>query len=42
MRSSQVTCHMVTKSSNHGSNLAHHTLGHVMEGYAMWLNIQCQ
>ena len=43
---------MLTKSNNHGGNLAHDTLGHVMTAHGtlghvmaahvMGLNIQCQ
>ena len=30
---------MLTKSNNHGGNLAHGTLGHVMTAHVMGLNI---
>ena len=33
---------MLTKSNNHGTNLAHGTLGHVMTAHAMGLDLQCQ
>ena len=33
---------MLTNSNNHGGNLAHGTLGHVMTAHVMGLNIQCQ
>ena len=33
---------MLTKSNNHGGNLAHGTLGHVMTTYVMGLYLQCQ
>ena len=33
---------MLTKSNNHGGNLAHGTLGHVMTTHAMGLNNQSQ
>ena len=33
---------MLTKSNNHGANLAHGTLGHVMTAHVMGLYLQCQ
>ena len=33
---------MLIKSNNHGGNLAHGTLGHVMTAHVMGLNNQCQ
>ena len=33
---------MLTKSNNHGGNLAHGTLGHVMTAHVMGLYLQCQ
>ena len=33
---------MLTKSNNHGGNLAYGTLGHVMTAHVMGLNNQCQ
>ena len=33
---------MLTKSNNHGGNLAHGTLGHVMTAHVMGLNNQSQ
>ena len=35
-------CHMLTKSNNHGGNLAHSTLGHVVTAPVMGLNNQSQ
>ena len=35
-------CHMLTKSNNHGGNLAHGTLGHVMTAPVMGLNNQSE
>ena len=36
------SCHMLTNSNNHGVNLAHGTLGHVMTAHVMGLNNQSQ
>ena len=33
---------MLTKSNNHGGNLAHGILGHVMTAHVMWLYFQYQ
>ena len=33
---------MLTKFNNHGANLAHGTLGHVMTAHVMGLYLQCQ
>ena len=33
---------MLTMSNNHGGNLAHGLLGHVMTAHVMGLRLQCQ
>ena len=35
-------CHMLTKSNNHGGNLAYGILGQVMTAHVMGFYLQCQ